>query len=103
MEDMVKTEMGEDTSLGDKNNQPFALLLRVTQSNGRPLPIGGFTGRMMSQMLHEITGVIPKEVAVMNDQEVVMEFEEDTPMIEVSKAVHGLLIGVDSPLALTVC
>ena len=44
----------------------------------------------MSQMLHEITGVIPKEVVVMNDQEVVMEFEEDTLMIEVAKAVHGL-------------
>ena len=44
----------------------------------------------MSQMLHEIAGVIPKEVVIMNDQEVVMEFKEDTPMIEVSKAVHGL-------------
>ena len=44
----------------------------------------------MSQMLHEITGLIPKEVVVMNDQEVVMEFEEDTPMIEVSKAREEL-------------
>ena len=41
-------------------------------------------------MLHEITGVIVKEVVVINDQEVVMEFEEDTPIIEVSKAIHGL-------------
>ena len=30
MEDMVKAEVGEDTSLGDKNNQPFALLSRMT-------------------------------------------------------------------------
>ena len=45
----------------------------------------------MPQMLHEVTEVIPKEVAVMNDQEVVMEFKEDTPIIEVSKAIHGLL------------
>ena len=83
MEDMVKTEVGEDTSLGDENSQPLALLLRVTHSNGRPLPIGGFTGQVMSQMLHEIAGVIPKEVVVMNDQAVVMEFKEDTPMMEV--------------------
>ena len=41
-------------------------------------------------MLHEVGGVIPKEVVVMNDQEVVMELEEETSMMEVSRAVHGL-------------
>ena len=86
MEDIVKTEVGEDTSMGDESGQPFALLLRVTQSNGKPLPIGGFTRRAMSQMLHEVARVIPKEVVVMNDQEVVMAFEKDTPMIEVFKS-----------------
>ena len=44
----------------------------------------------MSQMLHEVAGVIPKEVVFMNDQEVIMEFEEETPIREVSKAIHGL-------------
>ena len=34
MEGVVKTEVGEDTFVGDWNEQPFALLLRVTQSNG---------------------------------------------------------------------
>ena len=76
--------------MGDQNDQPFALLLRVTQLNGKPLPIGRLTGQVMSQMLCGVTGVIPKEVVVMNDQEVVMEFEKDTSMIEVSKTVHGL-------------
>ena len=31
-------------------------MLKVTQSNGKPLPIGGLTGRAMSQMLHEVAG-----------------------------------------------
>ena len=44
----------------------------------------------MSQMLHEVAGVIPKEVVVMNDQGVVMEFEDETSIMEVSKAIHGL-------------
>ena len=44
MEEMVKTEMGEDAFMCDKNDLAFALLLRVTQSNGKPLPLGGFTG-----------------------------------------------------------
>ena len=43
------------------------LLLRVTQANGRPLPIGGFTSRAMTQMIHDIMGVIPKEVDILTD------------------------------------
>ena len=60
------------------------------QSNGKPLPMGGFTDRAMSQMLHEVAGVVPKEVVIMNDQEVVMELEEETSMMEVSRVIHGL-------------
>ena len=44
----------------------------------------------MSQMLHEVSGMIPKEIVVMNDQEVVMEYEEKISIMEVSKAIHGL-------------
>ena len=73
------------------------LLLRVTQSNGRPLPIGGFTGRVMAQMLHEVAGVVPKEVVIMSDQEVVVELEEETPMMEVSRQYMSCSIGVGNP------
>ena len=48
MKEVIKTEEGGDPFMGDQNEQTFALLLRVTQLNGEPLPIGGFTGRAMS-------------------------------------------------------
>ena len=44
MDDIMKAEVGDDTSIGDDSSQQFALLLRVTQSNGKPLPVDGFTG-----------------------------------------------------------
>ena len=88
--EMVKVEDGDDCCWGDQNDQPFVLLLRVTQANGKPLPIGGFTGRAMAQILHEIAGVVPKEVVVLTDQEVVMTLEEEASMMGVSRAVHGL-------------
>ena len=44
----------------------------------------------MAQMLHEIAAVVPKEVVILTDQEVVMTLEEETSMMEVSRAVHGL-------------
>ena len=61
LNDMLKTEEGDDPYMGNWSGQPFVLLLRVTQSNGKPLPIDGFTGRAMSQMLHEVAGVVPKK------------------------------------------
>ena len=64
MNEVIKTEEGCDTFMGDRNEQPFVLLLRVTQSNGKPLPIGGFTGRAMSQMLNEFAGVVQVEGAL---------------------------------------
>ena len=90
MSEIIKTEEGDDLHRRDWNDQPFMLLLRVTQSNGKPLPIGGFTGRAMAQMLHEVAGVVPKEVVIIGDQEVVVELEEETSLMEVSRAIHGL-------------
>ena len=54
--EVIKTEGGDEPFLGNQNEQPFVLLLRVTQLNGKPLPIGGFTGRAMSQMLMKLLG-----------------------------------------------
>ena len=56
MNEIKKTEEVDDPYMGDWSGQPFVLLLRVTQSTGKPLPIGGFAGRAMSQMPHEVAG-----------------------------------------------
>ena len=59
----------------------------------------------MSEMLHEIAGVVPKEVVVMNDQEVVMELDEEMSLMDVSRVIHRLFhwggqsISVDSLVA----
>ena len=105
MSGQVKVEEEEGYFGGDKREQPFVLLLRVTQANGKPLPIGGFTGRVMVQMLYEIAGVTLRDVVVVTDQEVVIELEMETPIMEVSRAVHGLYqwpgqsISIDSLVA----
>ena len=102
MNEMLQTEEGDDPYKEEQNGQPFVLLLRVTQSNGKPLPIGGFTSRAMSQMLHEVAGAVPKEVVIMNDHEVVMELDKEMSLMDVSGVMHGLFhwggqsISVDS-------
>ena len=83
MSEEVKVEEEEGYLGEDKREQSFVLLLRVTQANGKPLPIGGFTGRAIAQMLYEIAGVTPRDVVVLTDQEVVIELEMETPIMEV--------------------
>ena len=81
------------------------LLLRVTQANGRLLPIGAFTSRAMIQMICDITGVIPKEADIVTDQELVLETEDQSSIVEVSRVIQGLFhwggqaITVDSVVA----
>ena len=88
--DVVKVEEGDEHHCTDLKDQLFVLLLRVTQANGRPLPIVGFTSRAMTQMIHEIMGVIPREEFILTDHEVVFEIEDESSIIEVCKAVQGL-------------
>ena len=85
--------------------QLFVLLLRITQANGRPLPMEGFMNRAMVQMICDVTGVIPKEVEILMDQEVVVEVEDQSSIVEVSRVIQGLFhwggqaVTVDSVVA----
>ena len=105
IESIVKVEEGDEHHCRDLKDQLFVLLLRVTQANGRPLPIGGFTSRAMTQMIHEIMGVMVREVVILTDQGVVFKTEDESSIIEVSKAIQGLFhwggqsITIDSVLA----
>ena len=82
MSEEVKAGDKEGCLGDDKREQAFVLLLRVTQANGTPLPIGGFTSRAMAQMLYKIAGVTPKDVAILTDQEVVIELEKEVLIME---------------------
>ena len=90
MGEEVKVEEEEGYLREDKREQSFVLLLRVTEASGKPLPIGGFTGRVMAQILYQMAGVTPREVIILTVEEVVVELEMETPIMEVSRAVHGL-------------
>ena len=101
----VKAQDKEGNLGEDIREQAFVFLLRVTQANGKPLSIGGFTSRVMAQMLYKIAGVTLGDVVILTDQEVVIELEMETPIMVVSRAVHGLYqwagksITVDSVVA----
>ena len=90
IEKMMQVEEGDECHHPDLKDQQFVLLLRVTQANGRLLPTGGFTNRAMIQMICDITTVIPKDADILTDQEVVLEIEDQSSIIEVSRVIQGL-------------
>ena len=91
--------------MGREEGTVICSLIEGDTAYGKPLPVGGFTGKAMAKMLYEIAWVTPREVVILNDQEVVIELEMETPIMEVSRAVHGLYqlagqsISVDSLVA----
>ena len=88
MEKITQVEEGDECPHPNPRDQQ--LLLRVTQANGRPLPVEGFMSRAMVQMICDVTGVIPKEVEILMDQEVIVEVEDQSSIVEVSRVIQGL-------------
>ena len=106
MEKITQVEEGDECHHPDPRDQQFVLLLRVTQANGRPLPVEGFMSRAMVQMICDVMGVIPKEVEILMNQEVVVEVEDQSSIVEVSRGIQGLFhwggqaVTVDSIVAI---
>ena len=88
MEKIMQVEEGDECHHPDPRDQQFVLLLRVTQANGRSLPIEGFMSRAMVQMICDVMGLIPKEVEILMDQEVVVEVEDQSSIVEVSRVIR---------------
>ena len=90
IEEMMQVEAGDICQHPDLRDRQFVLLLRVTQADGRLLPTGGFTSRVMTQMISDIMGVIPKETEILTNQDVVLEIEDQSSIIEVTRVIQGL-------------
>ena len=90
MEKITQVEDNEEYPHLNPKDHQFVSLLQVTQANGQPLPMEEFTSRAMVQMICDITGVVPKEVEILMDQEVVVEVEDQSSIVEVSRGIQGL-------------
>ena len=105
MEKITQVEEGDECHHPDPRDQQFVLLLKVTQASGRLLSIEGFMSRAMVQMICDVMGVIPKEVEILMDQEVIVEVENQSSTVEVSRVIQGLFhwggqtVTVDSVVA----
>ena len=89
MEKITQVEDNDEYPHPNPRDWQFVLLLRVTQDNGWPLAMEEFIGRAMVQMICDVTGVVPKEVEILMDQVVVVEVEDQSSIVEVSRGIQG--------------
>ena len=64
------------------------LLLEVTQTDGRPLPVRMFTACTVAQHVIELTGQNPVEIDVMNDCDMIIQMEPETTVVHAAQALH---------------
>ena len=73
----------------DPPPEPLLLLLEVTQTDGRPLPVRMFTAHTVAQHVIELTGQNPVEVDVMNDRDTIIQIEPETTIVHAAQALHN--------------
>ena len=57
---------------------------------GKPLLVGSYTERSVTQMIDRVAGVQPLRVTIINEKEAIVEMKEDDPIIDVSQLIQGL-------------
>ena len=65
------------------------LLLEVTQTDGRPLPVGMFTTHTVAQHVIDLTGKNPVEVDVMNDCDAIVQMQPETTVVHAAHALYN--------------
>ena len=75
----------------DPPQELLLLLLEVTQTDGRPLPVGMFTARAVARVI-DLTGQNPVEVDIMNDHCAVVQMDPKNLVVHVAQALHNAQI-----------
>ena len=92
MADKTESELNtvEQAVYHDVDDNELSMLLRVHQNNGRALPLGSFTERKISQVIHGATGVAPTALTLLGPDEVLLEFEKEASVVQVGIAIQAL-------------
>ena len=87
-----QTQWGEEFHELDERGiemHEISMMVTIMDSNGEILPSGCLTVNNLAQLLHDRTGILPCQVSVLNERNVLIEFERGAPVIEISRGLHG--------------
>ena len=92
MADKTESELDtvEQAVYHDVDENKLSMLFRVSQLSGKTLPIGSFTKRKISQVIHVAMGIVPIALTLLGPKEVLLEFERAASVVEVMMVLHML-------------
>ena len=79
-----------EAECSDAASRKIALLLKITQSGGRPLPVGVITERSVMALLTNATNYKPLGVTIMNNIDVVAEFGKGVRVFKIAQLLHSI-------------
>ena len=68
----------------------LSMMISITDPTGGVMPPGCMTVTNIARLLQEQTGILPCQVSILGDRDVLVEFERGAPVIEVSRGLHGV-------------
>ena len=75
----------------NKVKHGFSLLLQILQLDGKPISSHKMTGKMVHEIVEKITGYSPVGVTVMNDRDVMVEFDEKAAIMDAAGSLHKII------------
>ena len=77
-------------NLNPPKSNAFTLLMKFTQPEVKPLPVGVITEWSMYALIKQVMGTVPLGVTVMNDRDMIVEFRPKVRLWEVSFLMYNL-------------
>ena len=88
----VKGEGRQELNEPGLEPHPLSLLFSIADREGRALPPNFLTVANLMNFIKERAGVQPLEISVLNDREVLVEFDKETPIAEIAGRLNGIEI-----------
>ena len=88
----VKGEGKQELNETGLEPHPLSLLFSIADREGRALPPNFLTVANLMNFIKERAGVQPLEISVLNDKEVLVEFDKETPIAEIAGRLNGIEI-----------
>ena len=83
------TDLDSDTFHDVDPCNEISMLMKVTQLNGKPLPVFSFTERQIAEKYRQYTGVEPVTLILMGLHDILLEFDRKADVIGLSMKIHG--------------
>ena len=88
----VKGEGHQELNETGLEPHPLSLLISIADREGRTFPPNFLTVANLMNFIKERAGVQPLEISVMNDREVLVEFDKEAPIAEIAGRLNGVEI-----------